>query len=112
MSHMFTESLSPINSSNTIHISQKLETTPNGLQIMAYSYSEIYYSRVKTELVIYAIWMKVISNILSEKAGYKIIDNIWFNFYELLEKTKAISSDRNWITGLLDTGETRWDSWH
>lgn len=35
-----------------------------------------YYSRVKTELVIYAIWMKVINNILCEKAGYKIIDNI------------------------------------
>lgn len=35
-----------------------------------------YYSRVKPELVIYAIWMKVINNILCEKAGYKIIDNI------------------------------------
>ena len=58
-----------------------------------------YYSRVKTELVIYEIWMKAINIILSEKAGYKTIDSLWFNFYELLENTKAISSDINWISG-------------
>lgn len=94
---MFTEDLSQV-FTVTSFILAKNWNYSNGLQIMAYSYSEILF-KSKAELVIY-------TGNMNESHKQYIEWKSWIqnNRQQVVlnsRKTKAISSDWNWITGLL-----------